>query len=192
MTMVTDSVTRWLRPDRPSYRGIYCQQLEPDLERYVEVINELRPPWILEVGRADGGTTTLLADRLADVRDDGLVISVDILPPERIPVTRSRVLYLTASSTDTETVAAVHRAAVGGRGMVLLDGDHSSKQVTAELDLYADHADYLVVEDTIMRDLGEDDGPHIALDVWLSDHPEFVPDPDPVLTQHPGGWLRRH
>jgi cephalosporin hydroxylase len=191
MTFVTDSVTRWLRPDRPAYRGIYTQQLEHDLARYTELINELQPPWIFEVGRAEGGTTTFLADRLGDVRDDGLVISVDILPPERMPPTRSRVLYLTASSTDVETIAAVRRSVVGGRGMVLLDGDHSSQQVAAELGHYADHADYLVVEDTIMRDLGEADGPHVALDAWLPDHPEFVPDPDPVLTQHPGGWLRR-
>jgi cephalosporin hydroxylase len=188
---VNPSVARWMQPDRPAYRGIYMQQLEPDLERYTEIINELRPPFIVEVGRAEGGTTALLADRLGDVRPDGLVISIDVLEPARMPPTRSRVLYLTTDSTSDEAVAWVYKAAVGNRGMVLLDGDHSSAHVTQELDLYVDVADYLVVEDTIMRDLGDKDGPHLALDAWLPNHPEFTVDPDPTLTQHPGGWLRR-
>ncbi len=90
----------------------------------------------------------------------------------------------------------------GGRGLVLIDGDHRAKQVKAELDLYADLADYLVVQDTIMQYLEKwnvdgrpmmDDNPTMALDKWHPDHSDewkidtFVTD----VTQHPGGWLRR-
>lgn len=191
VTVVNDNVTRWLRPDRPAYRGIYTQQFETDLDRYAEVIAELRPPFVMEVGRHEGGTALFLADQLAKVRSDALLISVDVTPPVRFPVTGVKVEYLTASSTDTSTIARVRDAAVAGRGLILLDGDHSSEQVARELAVYAALADYLVVEDTLMRDLGDDDGPHVALDAWLPEHPEFVCDPDPSLTQHPGGWLRR-
>lgn len=192
MDAVNPSVARWMQPNRPAYRGIYMQQLEDDLFRYTELINELKPPFIVEIGRLDGGTAAFLADRLGDVRPEGLVISIDILEPMRLPSTRAKVLYLTADSLSDEAIAAVYKAAVGNRGMVFLDGDHTSTQVKAELDAYADIADYLIVEDTIMRDLERDcDGPHVALDAWLPNHPEFVPDPDPTLTQHPGGWLRR-
>jgi cephalosporin hydroxylase len=188
---VAASVARWREPHRPAYRGIYTQQLEPDLERYAEIIAELAPPFIVEIGRAEGGTAVWLADHLADANRDGVLVSIDILTPERLPPTLAKVIYITASSTDVEAIAAARDAAVGGRGLVLLDGDHSSAQVTRELAIYADLAAYLIVEDTIMGALGYDDGPHVALADWLPDHPEFVQDPDPILTQHPGGWLRR-
>jgi cephalosporin hydroxylase len=191
ITVVNPSVTRWLQPDRPAYRGIYTQQFEDDLARYAELIAELEPPWIMEVGRHEGGTALFLADELAKVRPTALFISIDVTPPVRYPPTGVKVEYLTASSTYPTTITAVRAAAVAGRGMVLLDGDHRSEQVSRELAVYADLADYLVVEDTLMRHLGEDDGPHIALDGWLPEHPEFVSDIDPPLTQHPGGWLRR-
>lgn len=188
---VTTSVLRWYRPDRPAYRGIYCQQFETDLDRYAEVIAELAPPFVAEIGRAEGGTALFLADRLAEANPAGVVVSIDIAPPVYLSRTGPRVVYVTASSTDVEAVAKVRQAAADEPGLILLDGDHSSAQVTHELALYADMAAYLIVEDTIMRHLGDQDGPHVALDAWLPDHPEFVPDPDPVPTQHPGGWLRR-
>ena len=185
---IAASVARWREPHRPAYRGIYTQQLEPDLERYDEIITELVPPFIAEIGRAEGGTALWLADSLAKVNPDGVLVSIDIEPPARLPNSMAKTVYITASSTDVEAIAAVRQAAVGGRGLILLDGDHSYGQVIRELAIYADMADYLIVEDTIMGALGYDDGPHVALEVWLPDHPEFVPDPDPILTQHPGGW----
>jgi cephalosporin hydroxylase len=119
------------------------------------------------------------------------MVSIDILLPERLPPSEAKIVWITASSLDVEAIAAVRKAAVAGPGLILLDGDHTSEQVAAELAIYADMAAYLIVEDTIMGALGYKDGPHTALDAWLPDHPEFVPDPDPILTQHPGGWLRR-
>lgn len=195
MEAVTDtiaaSVARWREPHRPAYRGIYTQQLEPDLERYAEIIAELAPPFIAEIGRAEGGTALWLADQLAQANPDGVLVSIDILAPARLPTTLAKVVYITDDSINRVAVDAVREAAVGGRGLILLDGDHSSYQVQVELESYADMASYLIVEDTIMGALGYDDGPHVALAAWLPDHPEFVVDPDPILTQHPGGWLRR-
>jgi cephalosporin hydroxylase len=188
---VAASVARWREPHRPAYRGIYTQQLEPDLERYAEIIAELAPPFIAEIGRAEGGTALWLADHLAQANPDGVLVSIDIEPPARLPTTLAKVVYITDDSINRVAVDAVREAAVGGRGLILLDGDHSSYQVQVELESYADMASYLIVEDTIMAALGYDDGPHIALAAWLPDHPEFVVDPDPILTQHPGGWLRR-
>jgi cephalosporin hydroxylase len=195
METVTDpvaaSVARWREPHRPAYRGIYTQQFEPDLERYAEIIAELAPPFVAEIGRAEGGTALWLADQLAAANPDGVMVSIDILLPERLPPSEAKIVWITASSLDVEAIAAVRKAAVAGPGLILLDGDHTSEQVAAELAIYADMAAYLIVEDTIMGALGYKDGPHVALEAWLPDHPEFVPDPDPILTQHPGGWLRR-
>lgn len=184
------SVREWCRGGaRSIYKGIVCQQFPSDMERYRQLVLELAPPFILEVGVAQGGTVLFLADTLRNVNPDGAVIGVDIVLPQ---VWHPQLTLVQGDSVSLETVATVSPMITGQRGLVLLDGSHASVQVAAELDVYADSADYLIVEDTIMRDLPMyDDGPHAALDDWLPKHSEFVPDPDPIPTQHPGGWLRR-
>lgn len=196
MDAVTDrySVTEWLRPDRKwaAYMGVMCQQFWSDLLRYAQIVNQYVPAFIIEIGRADGGTALYLADQLHAVNPTGIVISIDV-DPKGCTVHHDNIRHLVGRSTDPDIVGTVTELTAGRRGVVLLDGDHSSFTVAHELDLYADMANYLIVEDTILRWLTQfgDDGPHVALDRWLPLHPEFVPDPDPIPTQHPGGWLRR-
>jgi cephalosporin hydroxylase len=89
-------------------------------------------------------------------------------------------------------VARVLALTRGTRGMILLDDDHSSAHVLAELDVYAPLADYLIVQDTLMGYLPQyPDNPRQAVEKWLPGHPEFAQDPEPDPTNHPGGWLRR-
>jgi cephalosporin hydroxylase len=184
---IAASVERWRRVDRPSYAGLPCQQFEEDLVRYAAIIHTLRPPWVIEVGRAQGGTARYLADHLQEARPGALFISIDVQPPGwQVP----NVIHLIGDSVNPGLLQQVMDLARGGRGLVLLDGDHSPDQVLTELIAYARLANYLVVEDTIMGALGMA-GPQVALEAWLPDHPEWVVDPDPPLTQHPGGYLRR-
>lgn len=174
----------------PLAGGRPCQQFRSDLDRYAELIAELRPPWILEVGTAQGGTAVFLADAVAATRG-GRVIAVDIAPAD---VQHPGVIVVTGDAKAPQIAAAIAGLTGSARGMILLDGDHNQAQVTAELDLYAGLADYLIVEDTLMHWLPQYQhvpGPWEALTAWLPDHPEFAADPDPVPTNHPGGWLRR-
>lgn len=188
MGRLTANATAWLDLEGqwPAYHGLICQQFQADMIRYVNVIDELAPPFIIEIGRALGGTALWLAHHASG----GLVISIDPFPAA---VDHPNLLCIEASSTDPDTLARVHQLTGDERGFVLLDGDHDHRQVARELDVYAPLADYLVVEDTIMGDLPgmESNGPHMALAGWLPAHPEFRADPDPFPTQHPGGWLRR-
>lgn len=184
------SVAAWpaMMAAQPRWRGVPCQQFPSDLWRYAELVFRLRPPFVLETGTAAGGTALFLADVL-EAAGGGEVITVDVEPPS---VTHERLICVQRDSADPGTASFIRGRFGGARGLVLLDGDHSSGQVLRELDTYADLADYLVAEDTIMEHLPQyGDGPHVALAKWLPDHPEFAPDPDPSPTQHPGGWLRR-
>lgn len=189
---IRHAVDEWGRPDRqlPTWRGRTAWQFPADLWRYAELCWQLRPPFVVEVGVQEGGTTLFLADTVRAV-GAGQVIAVDVRRVDFPPV---GILPVWGDSVSDDVIAKVTYHAHGRRGLVLLDGSHHSDHVEAELDAYAPLADYLVVEDTIMRWLPQyTDGPHNALDRWLPQHPEWQADPDPVPgpTQHPGGWLRR-
>lgn len=189
------SVGAWERMRPLSWRGVPCQQFPSDMLRYAEVIHELRPAWVLECGTADGGTALFLADMLDSILAAhalaGHVISIDS-DPRPVSLAHPR---LTLLKGDAASVAAAAKAATlggGERGLVLLDDDHSSAHVLAELDLYSPLADYLIIQDTLMGYLPQyPDNPLLALEKWLPAHPEFARDPEPDPTNHPGGWLRR-
>lgn len=176
--------------DLPQVAGRRCQQFRSDLGRYAAIAAELQPPFVLEVGTAAGGTALFLGGVLEAV-GAGQVIAVDVAP---VVLHHPRVTVLTGDAADAAIVARVMELAAGRRGLVLLDGNHATAQVAAELGAYAGLADYLVVEDTLMRWLPQYQtvtGPWEALTAWLPAHPEFAVDPEPVPTNHPGGWLRR-
>jgi cephalosporin hydroxylase len=186
------SVADWGRiwPRPPCWRGAPCQQFTSDLWRYAELVHELLPPWVLECGTAGGGTALFLADVVETV-GPGQVISIDA-DPRPVNVSHARLSLWKGDTLDPVMIADVAALADGGRGLVLLDDDHSSEHVLAELDAYAPLASYLICEDTLLKYLPQyGDGPHVALEKWLPDHPEFVQDPEPVPSNHPGGWLRR-
>jgi len=189
---ILNNAIQWRRRDRtaPLWRSIGCQQFPADLWRYAELCFALQPPFVIEVGVATGGSALFLADVLS-LTGSARVYGIDVNP---IPVQHPRLVPMVGDSISDEIVTEMRRITAGRRGLVLLDGDHRPEHVARELDLYAEMADYLVVEDTIMEWLPEyPGGPLDALKNWLPDHPEFTVDPDPVPgpTQHPGGWLRR-
>lgn len=184
------SVAAWESMLPLYWSGTACQQFSSDMWRYADVLHEFRPSWVLECGTADGGTALFLADVLA-AAGGGHVVTVD-KDPRPVTVTRPNLTVLKGDAADPDTVARILALTGDGRGVVLLDTDHMAAQVLAELEAYAPLADYLVVQDTLMGWLPQyPDNPFLALEKWLPDHPEFVQDPEPVPTNHPGGWLRR-
>lgn len=186
---------KWL----PRWRGMLCYQFPTDLWRYAELCFELEPAFVLEIGVEHGGTATFLSDILSLI-GRGRVIGVDIKPMSGLISYVTPVQVITGDSKDPAIIDQVYKVArynrKDERGLVLLDSDHHQNQVAAELEAYADLASYLVCEDTTIQFqegtiAPPNYGPHIALRAWLPHHPEFVQDPDPSPTNHPGGWLRR-
>jgi len=196
LSALTDrSVRYWKQESRiaPTWRDRPCIQFKDDLWRYAEICWSLHPPFVIEVGTANGGTAIFLADVMARF-GSGKVITIDpVRPGVELPVL-SNLHYIQGSSTDAEVFTQVKKLTGDQRGLVMLDGDHRCKQVFAELDLYADLADYLIVQDTIMHWLEMPDNPYDALKLWEPQHAdEFFVEDDSLMdeTQHPGGWLQR-
>ncbi len=123
-------------------------QVREELLEFAQVVNELKPKLVLEIGTLHGGTLCLLS-RLAD--PGATLVSVD-LPLGRfgggyrwyyVPVfkgfarRRQKIHLLRADSHDPETLSAV-RKILGNRRLDLLfiDGDHSYEGVRADFELY--------------------------------------------------------
>lgn len=174
-----------------------------DLWIYHEKIWEVRPDIIIETGTAHGGSAMYLAHQL-DLIGKGRVVSIDIhgseLYPNRLP--HPRLSYVKGSSADAALIGSIF-ASVSQDDVVLviLDSDHRRDHVFAELQLLGPRVtrgSYLIVEDTnvngrpVVPEHGA--GPAEALEAWLPQHPEFVPDKSCErlhLTFNPGGYLRR-
>lgn len=117
-------------------------QKRSEVARLVEVLRDLRPAAVCEVGAAGGGTAFLFAHAAAP---DATVVSVDLAfgGARRAAVGRfarrgQTLVCIEGDSHDAGTLAAV-RDALRGRPLdvLYLDGDHSYEGVAADFRMYA-------------------------------------------------------
>jgi len=174
---------------------------QADLERYRRIIAETAPDLIIECGTLAGGSAQWFADTAHCT-----IITVDIQPQVGYDMWlrwAGRVRPFQGSSTDPKIVRRVARiAAKHSRVMVVLDSDHSTDHVAAELEAYAPLVTpgcFMVVEDTLVRWMpwwNVVGNPLDAVEAHLAAHPdEWVQDSAienmSPTSQHPGGFLRR-
>lgn len=171
---------------------------------YQEILHEIRPDVVVEIGSQYGGSTKYFAD-LLDLMGNGMVISVDPYR-EEYTLVHERVLALTGNSSDRDILAQVEENCKGKDVFVIQDGNHSKAQVLEDLENYSPFVSvgsYFVVEDGIVDlfhsgdGLGfgeEDPGPLAAIEEFLGRHPEFMVDKSReryILTYNPKGFLKR-
>ena len=166
------------------WQGHAIQKFPNDLATYHEIIWETRPGLIVECGTFAGGSALYYAS-LLDMIGSGKVVSVDLNPQPGLP-RHPRITYLTGSSIDPAIQEQVRgMVKPDERVMVILDSDHSTAHVRAELNALHDLVSpgcYLVVEDTtvdlspIANVFYQQGGPLIAVAEFIAGHPEFLID----------------
>lgn len=167
-----------------------------------EILHEVRPETVVEIGSAQGGGALYLA-HLLDLLGEGEVVSVDV-DRSAFRVEHPRIRCVTGDSGAKDVRDEVASRCRGRRTLVIHDGDHRRDAVLRDLEAYAplvSLGSYLIVEDGII-DLFEpgdgigtrEDGPLRAVEAFLSAHPEFEVDSTReryLLTYNPSGFLRR-
>jgi cephalosporin hydroxylase len=172
-----------------------------DLVAYQEIVQRVRPDWIIETGTANGGRALFLAS-ICDLLGHGQVVSIDPHVAEN-RAEHPRITYIEGQAQEAETFARV-RAIVGDapRALVVLGSlPGTNLRIEGEFKVYAPLVpvdSYVIVENTIVNGHpvwpGFGPGPLEAVKRILAQHGEFVADTTMEkygLTFNPNGFLKR-
>ncbi len=184
------------------FLGIGLMKCPNDLWIYQALINDLKPRTIIETGTYHGASALWFAFLMEMLNiDDGRVFTIDF--EDRVRCGHPRITFLGGDSTDPKLAEAI-REQIKYPLLISLDADHSAEHVRKELELYAPMCrigDYLVVEDTNIAWLSDDQGKggdrgaRGGVEDYMTNHQgEWYQDPiceRYLLTMNPGGWLKR-
>jgi cephalosporin hydroxylase len=185
------------------WMGVHALKNPLDAWIFQEIIFEVQPEVIVEIGSATGGTTLFLANML-DLLGAGSVVSVDI-DHSQFEVSHDRILTVTGNSSEPAVVAQVAALCEGKSVLVIHDGDHNKPQVLKDISAYAPLVtvgSYFIVEDGLVDlfkpnmvfGLFPDGGPLEAVEEYLQGNNDFMIDRDReryLLTFNPMGYLKR-
>jgi cephalosporin hydroxylase len=178
-----------------------------DIWMIVELFQKIRPSVVIETGTHHGASASFYADILNSLKINCEVITVDINPKWHFDPKLKKIHSIIGYSTDVNVFSKIKEIKENiliknpGNVMVLLDSDHSEKNVLAELDLYSslvNKGSYIIVEDTNVNGHpsapSHGPGPKEATDKFLHKNNSFERDLSCqkfLLTFNPGGWLKR-
>lgn len=184
-----------------------CVKLREDLDRYRSVLARMRPDLIIECGTFSGKSAVWFANECANLGIHTKVVTIDIDPKidpgTRLAFESFGIEDFHASSVDNDVLDYVCNELAGTSDSVLLvlDSDHSGPHVINELNGWAFVADYIVVEDTILRWMPESErrwyrgDPLEAVELWLPEHPEWAIDVEVdemhEVSCYPYGWWKK-
>lgn len=190
-------------------------QYPQDMIAFQEIIWQVKPDCIIEIGIAHGGSLIFSASMLELLGNDGKVVGVDVdirkhnrAEIEKHPLFR-RITMIEGSSVDDSIAQQVHSiASQYSCILVSLDSNHTHAHVLRELQLYSPLVtvgSYCIVYDGIIEDMpegsyperewGPGNNPKTAVVEYLQHTSDFIVDRDIeaklVLTAAPSGYLKR-
>jgi cephalosporin hydroxylase len=187
---------------KPRWMGVQIVKGPLDAWIYQELIFDVQPDVIIEIGSYKGGSTLFFAN-LLDLIGKGIIVSIDIDRSE-YKVKHPRIREITGDSGSPEVVRRVREVCQGKRVLVSHDGSHHKNHVLADLRNYSPLVplgSYFVVEDSVydmfspIEGLGGfADGSLDAIEAFLKENPCFEPDAECeryIFTYNPRGFLKR-
>jgi cephalosporin hydroxylase len=188
--------------DPTFFLGKHVLKFPTDLWAYQELLFERRPDVIVETGVFLGGSTYYFA-KLLQMLEHGRVISIDATLDHVDPELSSmpNVTLLEGDTSKAETFERVRKLIrPGEKVMVVLDSDHATNHVLAEMELFSQlvtEGQYLVVEDGLVDEAYPvfcRNGPRKAIKKFLESNSGFVPEfywNRFLLSHNPSGYLLR-
>lgn len=168
---------------------------------YQEIIQRVKPDYIVELGVMFGGATHFYAS-ICDIVGHGEIIGIDITLAKVKSIGNSRITLIEGSSVSEDIYKKVKEIVGDGSAMVIADSDHEKNHVLKELRLYSQLVtvgSYYIVEDSINDVMGfhpvPNEGPMAAAEAFLAENDSFIIDrrisEKYILTTNPSGYLMR-
>jgi len=190
--------------EKCKWMGVSTYKNPLDLWIYQEIIWEIKPDVIVEIGSAQGGSTLHLAQLMDNAKiDSGIVVSIEIDRSD-FHVSHERIVELTGDSGSNAIIGKVAELCHGKKVLVIHDGDHHRDKVLDDLKKYARFVSvgsYLIVEDGIIDLFTYGDGigttwegPLKSVERFITDNSNFIIDHEReryILTYNPKGFLKR-
>ena len=144
------------------YRDIPMFKHPVEIALYTQLIWELKPRTVFEIGTKFGGSALWISDQLKTFEIDGRVISIDIEPPVPPPVMPTNVTLLRGDAGHlAATLTADFLAGLDRPWLVIEDSSHLYADTLAVLrffDPLLRSGEYIVIEDANMTEMGLDAG----------------------------------
>jgi cephalosporin hydroxylase len=182
-----------------SWMGKNAQKFPLDAWIYQEIIHDIKPDIVIEIGNNKGGSTLYLANIL-DLIGNGTVLGIDI-NHSKIDFTDKRIRWITGDANSNKTMAIVKsHVKSSDRVLVIEDSSHTYENTLAVLRNYSSLVSvgsYIIVEDGICMYPfidGPKPGPYEAVQEFLKENRDFAPDFSREkfrLTYNPSGYLMR-
>jgi cephalosporin hydroxylase len=163
-----------------TYNGVLCLKNPFDFAIYQQIIFNIAPDLILEIGTNHGGSALYLAD-LLNVTSNGIVYSIDITDND---IDKKVMLHprikLFSSGWQNFDVGLMKKFK---KVIVIDDGSHQYKDVLGALNKFSSFVtndSYYIVEDGVINQLGlesqYDGGPLRAINDFLKGNKNFMVD----------------
>jgi cephalosporin hydroxylase len=174
---------------KSSYHGIQTLKNPIDFWIYQELIYEIRPDLIIEIGVHHGGSSLAFAHGVDSIRAN---VDEKATSHERIEFMEG----------DAKELVGEIRAQTAGtqKAMVIEDSSHEYENTLQLLRLYGDSVtvgSYFIVEDGICHhglDVGPEPGPYEAIHTFIHGNDSFEIDrsrEDFLITWNPCGFLKK-
>ena len=183
-----------------TYFGVPTLKNPMDAWIYQEIVYEMKPDVIVEIGNRHGGSALLFA-HLCDILGKGRVIGVDLdhhTVPDRVKA-HARITFIDGDACQSaERVFSL--IAPDERVLLVEDSAHTYDNTLNVLRRYSDlvkTGDYFIVEDSVCHhglDTGPKPGPYEAIETFVRENADFQIDRSRerfVITWNPKGFLKR-
>ena len=185
---------------KSKYHGIQTWKNPIDFWIYQEIIFDIKPDFIIEIGLHRGGSTLALAHML-DRNDNGEIIGIDLslsLIDEQVR-THDRISLI--EGNPLELFEKVNQfISPDSTVLIIEDSSHEYENTLAVLNMYGtlvSENSFFIVEDGICYhglDVGPKPGPYEAVHDFIKNNKNFAIDrskEDFLLTWNPCGFLKR-
>lgn len=185
------------------YKGLKMIKNPFDLITYEEILWEIKPTIVIEIGSSQGGFALWLKDRTQIMRLNTKIVTIDLSgnANRNLNSFKSDNLMCIVGDCNSSDILSKLKNCISKNDVVLIieDSSHTFENTFRVLENYkkiVTVGSYIIVEDGIcdVLNIGPSPGPMKAIEKWINDNKNYMIDRTRekyIMTYNPKGFLKR-